>query len=160
MNENISVLVVDDNQDNLKVISNYLLKKDYKIALATDGESAFRILESNKIDLILLDIMMPGMDGFEVCAKLKAKKETMDIPVIFLSARSETDDIVKGFQTGGVDYVTKPFNKEELYARVNTHIQLKLAKDYLIQCEAFALNSRNQYMRTLYELGKILNRNK
>lgn len=160
MNENISVLIVDDNQDNLKVISNYLLKKDYKIALATDGESALRILESNKIDLILLDIMMPGMDGFEVCTKLKEKKETKDIPVIFLSARSETDDIVKGFQTGGVDYVTKPFNKEELYARVNTHIQLKLAKDYLVQCEAFALNSRNQYMRTLYELGKILNRNK
>lgn len=160
MNENISVLIVDDNQENLKVISNYLLKKEYKIALATDGESAFRILESNKIDLILLDIMMPGMDGFEVCTKLKEKKETMDIPVIFLSARSETDDIVKGFQTGGVDYVTKPFNKEELYARVNTHIQLKLAKDYLVQCEAFALNSRNQYMRTLYELGKILNRNK
>jgi len=160
MNENVSVLIVDDNQENLKVISNFLKEKDYKIALANSGENALKVLESNKIDLVLLDIMMPGMDGFEVCKVIKERPETKNIPVIFLSALAETDNIVKGFHIGGVDYITKPFNKEELYARVNTHIQLKLAKDYLVQCEEYALNSRGQYMKTLYELSKILGRNK
>ncbi len=160
MNENVSVLIVDDNQENLKVISNFLKEKDYKIALANSGENALKVLESNKIDLVLLDIMMPGMDGFEVCKIIKERPETKNIPVIFLSALAETDNIVKGFHIGGVDYITKPFNKEELYARVNTHIQLKLAKDYLVQCEEYALNSRGQYMKTLYELSKILGRNK
>jgi two-component system, sensor histidine kinase and response regulator len=160
MNEDISILVVDDNQENLKVISSFLKEKKYKIALATDGESAFKVLDNNKIDLILLDIMMPGMDGFEVCRILKDKTGTKDIPVIFLTARTETDDIVKGFQTGGVDYITKPFNKEELYARVNNHIQLKMVRDYLVRCEMDTKKSRDYFMRTLYELGKIMERNK
>jgi DNA-binding response OmpR family regulator len=160
MNENVSVLIVDDNQENLKVISNFLKEKEYRIALADCGENAIKVLESNKIDLILLDIMMPGMDGFEVCKIIKDRPDTKSIPVIFLSALTDTDDIIKGFQLGGVDYITKPFNKEELYARVNTHIQLKMARDYLVQCEEYALKSRSEYMRTLVELGKILSRNK
>ncbi|MEI6049144.1 MAG: response regulator [Bacteroidota bacterium] len=160
MNEDVYILVVDDNQENLKVVSNFLREKRYKIALATDGESAFKVLEANKIDLILLDIMMPGMDGYEVCKILKKKPETKDIPVIFLTARVETDDIVKGFQTGGVDYITKPFKKEELFARVNNHIQLKLVRDYLAKCEIDTKKSRDYFMRTLYELGKIMERNK
>ena len=112
--EDVFLLVVDDNQDNLKVVSNFLKEKNYKIALATDGAGALKILETNRIDLILLDIMMPGMDGFEVCKRLKENPETKDIPVIFLTAKSETDDIVRGFQLGGVDYITKPFKHKEI----------------------------------------------
>jgi len=160
MNEDINILVVDDNQENLKVISSFLKEKQYRIALATDGISALKILENNKIDLILLDIMMPGMDGFEVCRILKDKQETKDIPVLFLTARTETDDIVKGFQVGGVDYITKPFKKEELYARVNNHVQLKLVRDCLIKSELDTKKSRDYFMRTLYELAKIMERNK
>lgn len=160
MNEEIYILVVDDNQENLKVVSNFLNEKKYKIALAKDGENALKVLEDNKIDLILLDIMMPGMDGFEVCKILKEKPGTKDIPVIFLTARTETDDIVKGFQLGGVDYITKPFKKEELLVRVNNHIQLKLVRDHLVKCELDSRKSRDYFMRTLYELGKIMDRNK
>jgi DNA-binding response OmpR family regulator len=156
MTENIYILVVDDNHENLKVVGNFLKEKDYKIAMATDGKSALKILETTSIDLILLDIMMPEMDGFEVCRKLKENPSTKEIPVIFLTARTETEDIVRGFKMGGVDYITKPFNKEELFARVHNHIQLKLAKDYLVQREMDAIKTRDQYMRTLYGLSKIL----
>jgi DNA-binding response OmpR family regulator len=159
LNDKINILVVDDNHENLKVVSSFLKEKKYNIALATDGENAFKVLAENKIDLILLDIMMPGMDGFEVCKILKEKAETKEIPVIFLTARTDTDDIVKGFQIGGVDYITKPFKKEELYARVNNHIQLKMIKDYLVKSELDTRNSRDLFMRTLYNLGKIMNRN-
>ena len=100
------------------------------------------------------------MDGFEVCMILKEKPETKDIPVIFLTARTETDDIVKGFQMGGADYINKPFKKEELLARVNNHLQLKQVRDYLVKCEMDTRKSRDYFMRTLYELGKIMDRNK
>jgi two-component system, sensor histidine kinase and response regulator len=160
INEEVTILAVDDNEENLKVISNLLREKKYRIALAADGGSAIKILTSNKVDLILLDIMMPGMDGFEVCKIIKENHETKDIPVIFLTARSETDDIVKGFQAGGVDYITKPFKKEELHARVSCQIQLKLVRDYLIKCEMDTRKTRDYFMRTLYELGKILSHDK
>jgi DNA-binding response OmpR family regulator len=160
MNENLYILIVDDNEENLKVVSNFLKEQKYKIALATSGESALKVLEVNKIDLILLDVMMPEMDGFEVCMILKEKPETKDIPVIFLTARTETDDIVKGFQMGGADYINKPFKKEELLARVNNHLQLKQVRDYLVKCEMDTRKSRDYFMRTLYELGKIMDRNK
>jgi DNA-binding response OmpR family regulator len=160
MNEKNFILVVDDNQENLKVVSNFLKEMNYKIALALDGDNALQIVRENKIDLILLDIMMPGMDGFEVCEILKENPETKDIPVIFLTARTETDDIVKGFQLGGVDYITKPFNKEELYARVNTHMQLKLIRDGLCECELATRKSRDYFMKVLYDLGKIMDRNR
>ncbi len=160
MSDSIYILVVDDNNENLKVVGNLLKEKNYKIAMATDGASAFKILESNKIDLILLDIMMPGMDGFEVCRILKENPETKDIPVIFLTARIETVNIVKGFEIGGVDYITKPFNKDELYARVNNQVQIKKTRDLLAKTSEDAIKSRDQYMRTLYGLSKILSGNK
>jgi two-component system, sensor histidine kinase and response regulator len=158
LNESVTILVVDDNQENLKVISNFLNEKKYKIALAVDSKSALNILESNSIDLILLDVMMPGTDGFELCGMLKAKDETKDIPIIFLTARSDTEDIVRGFEAGGVDYITKPFNKEELHARVNCQVQLKLARDFLIKSERDARKSRDHFQKALYDLGKILRR--
>lgn len=156
MNKNVHILVVDDDRENLKVVSNYLKEKGYKIALALDGKKALKVLDENKIDLILLDIMMPGMDGFEVCKVLKQQPETKEIPVIFLTAKSETDEIVKGFQTGGVDYITKPFKKEELFARVDTHVQLKLVRDMLKDRMDESIRSRDLFMRTMYDLGKII----
>jgi len=158
MNENIYILVVDDNLENLKVVSNLLRERKYKIALAQDGLSALKVLEENKIDLILLDVMMPDMDGFEVCKVLQENPDKKDIPVIFLTAKNDTDDIVKGFQLGGVDYITKPFNREELIARVNNHIQLKLVRDYLKAAEKETKKTRDYFIRILYELGKVLNR--
>lgn len=160
MDESAHILIVDDNDYNLKVVGSFLKEKDYKIAFANDGESALNLLSQNKFDLILLDIMMPGMDGFEVCRIIKERPETKNIPVIFLTARIETESIVKGFQVGGVDYLTKPFNKEELYARVNNHLLLKKAREEALRREAEAVKSRDQYMRTLYGLSKILSGNK
>ena len=157
----INILVVDDNSENLKVVSTFLKEKGYQIALALDGPSALKVLAGTRIDLILLDIMMPGMDGFEVCVKIKEDKEIRDIPIIFLTAKSETDDIVKGLQLGGVDYITKPFRKEELYARINNHVQLKLARDLLKKYAEEYKGSRNSMMSMIMELSKIIeNKNK
>jgi len=160
IDEKAVILVVDDNPENLKVVSNFLLEIKYGIALAVNGESALQIVSENKVDLILLDIMMPGMDGFEVCRVLKDNPSTADIPIIFLTAKSDVEDIAKGFQLGGVDYITKPFYREELFARVNSHIQLKLIRDNLIKSELSSRNSRDYYMRVLLDLGKILGRKK
>ncbi|MCD4796081.1 MAG: response regulator [Candidatus Cloacimonetes bacterium] len=131
MNKDIHILIVDDNLKNLQVVSSSLKEKSYKIAVALDGKSGLEIAEKNNIDLILLDIMMPDMSGFEVCKKLKKLEKTKGIPVIFLTAKTDTDDIVKGFKIGGADYIPKPFKKEELHTRVDNQIQLKLAKDRL-----------------------------
>lgn len=158
MNKSIYILAVDDNLKNLKLVSNLLKEKDYKIALAADGKSALKIVEENKIDLILLDIMMPEMDGFEVCKILKSKPETKDIPVIFLTAKNDAEDIVKGFKLGGVDYITKPFKREELIVRVNNHVQLKMVKDYLVAAQKETKKSRDFFMRVLYDLGKIVDK--
>ena len=133
MEEDINILIVDDNQENLKVVSNFLKDKGYNIALSLDGPGALKILETDKIDLILLDIMMPGMNGFEVCKKIMENTEWQDIPVIFLTAKTETDDLVEGFNSGGVDYITKPFNKDELLIRVNNHLELADAKKQIIK---------------------------
>ncbi len=152
------ILVVDDNPENLRVVSTYLREKGYRIALAMNGEEAFDVLAGNAVDLVLLDVMMPGMDGFEVCHKLKKDKELADIPVIFLTARDETDDVVQGFRIGGVDYITKPFRKEELYARVNNHLQLKMARDMLRKHADTFKSSRNELMRQLMELARIFDK--
>jgi DNA-binding response OmpR family regulator len=118
------ILIVDDTPANIGVILSYLRDQGYKMLVAEDGESAIEQVAFVKPDLILLDIMMPGLNGFETCARLKADKETADIPVIFMSALNETVDKVKGFQLGAVDYITKPFQQEEVLARIKTHIKL------------------------------------
>ncbi len=123
------VLIVDDNPLNLQVLGNTLRKNGYKLAAAKSGPEALDFLQKKLPDLILLDIMMPEMDGYEVCKKLKEDENTKKIPVIFLTARTDTDSIVRGFEAGGVDYVVKPFNPAELLARVKTQIKLKQAFD-------------------------------
>jgi len=126
-----SVLIVDDIPENLQVLGNVLLQKGLDVGFATNGEEALEAVKYNKPDLILLDIMMPGMSGITVCQKLKSNPETQDIPVIFLTAKTQPEDIIKGFEVGAVDYVTKPFNSGELLARVMTQLELKKSRDLI-----------------------------
>jgi len=127
------ILIVDDVSKNLQVIGNILLEEGCEISLASDGKEALETIKSDKPDLILLDIMMPDLSGYDVCKILKSDDNTKDIPVVFLTARTETDDVVKGFQLGGEDYITKPFKKEELLVRINTHLKLKRSKDIILK---------------------------
>jgi len=126
------VLIVDDMPENLQVLAGHLTKAGYEILAAPSGTRALALIRNRKPDLILLDIMMPVMDGLEVCRILKSEADSADIPVIFITARTDTDDILQGFQLGAVDYVTKPFKAEELVARVRTHLELKGARDMLL----------------------------
>jgi putative two-component system response regulator len=125
-----TILVIDDAPDNLVLISN-LLKDLYKVKVATSGERGLKIARSNApLDLILLDVMMPEMDGYEVCKLLKENLFTRDIPVIFLTAKSEVEDEQQGLDLGAVDYITKPFSPPIVLARVRNHLALKAATDY------------------------------
>ena len=126
-----NILIVDDVPDNIKVVATILKKSDYKLFFATSGTGVLEKVQTTRFDLILLDVMMPEMDGFETCRRLKDSPDLKDIPVIFLTARNKTEDIVKGFQLGAVDYVTKPFHGAELLARVSTHLELKYAEQAL-----------------------------
>jgi diguanylate cyclase (GGDEF)-like protein len=127
------ILIVDDTVKNLQLLGSVLKAENYKIALATNGNQAVMIANDINPDLILLDVMMPELNGFETCKKLKSIHKTSEIPVIFLTAKVETEDIIEGFKVGAVDYVTKPFNTYELKARVKTHVELKISKDLLEQ---------------------------
>lgn len=126
-----TVLIVDDNPTNIKVVGLVLRPLRYKIVIATNGDQAIDMVERIRPDLVLLDVMMPKLDGFEACRIIKSKEENDNIAVIFMTALSDVEDVVKGFEAGGVDYITKPFNKEELISRVKTHIELKLTRDKL-----------------------------
>ena len=119
------VLVVDDTPANLNVVAEALGDAGFEIAIATDGERAIKQATVGQPDLILLDVMMPGIDGFETCRRLKASPLTCDIPVIFMTALADTTDKVKGFNLGAVDYIPKPFQEAELIARVTTHLKLR-----------------------------------
>jgi putative two-component system response regulator len=124
------VLIVDDTADNITLLT-YLLGNQYKNKVATNGQKALQIAFKEPPDLILLDIMMPGMDGYAVCRELKANPLTKDVPVIFLTARSQEDDEARGFELGAVDYITKPISPPILMARVQTQISLQQARKSL-----------------------------
>ncbi len=126
------ILVVDDIVENIKVVTE-ILNPYYENMFAINGGKALELVELDRPDLILLDIMMPEMDGFEVCNVLKSSKETQEIPIIFLTARDKTESIVKGFETGAVDYVTKPFNPPELLTRIRTHLKLSESTKIIAQ---------------------------
>jgi two-component system, sensor histidine kinase and response regulator len=126
-----NILIVDDAPKNIQVVANTLNKENYKLFYANNGKTAIEKLDNIDYDLILLDIMMPDIDGFEVCRQLKGKPEHKDIPVIFLTAKSDEESIIKGFEVGGVDYITKPFNKTELLIRVKTHLELYYSRKKL-----------------------------
>lgn len=124
--ENMKILLVDDDADNINLLQDILKLKNYQIFTAHSGKDAFTKARELQPDLILLDIIMPGISGFGVCRQLKNDSHLKYIPIIFVSACRDIKDMVEGFRLGGVDYITKPFNKEEVLARVKTHLQLKL----------------------------------
>lgn len=137
-----NILIVDDTPANLRLLTGILAEHGYKVRAAPDGTLALQAAQSDPPDLILLDIRMPGMDGYAVCVQLKADERTRDIPVIFLSALSEAMDKVKAFSVGGVDYVTKPFQTTEVLVRVETHLALrnlqKSLEQQIAELDAFA----------------------
>jgi phosphoserine phosphatase RsbU/P len=134
------VLVVDDAPENLHAVHS-ILKNDFKIRVATSGAKALELVMVKPYpDLILLDVMMPEMDGYEVCGALKSSPETRDIPVIFLTGRTEADDETKGFQVGAVDYIHKPFSPAVVRARVHTHLGLREAREQLARQLLFMNN--------------------
>jgi DNA-binding response OmpR family regulator len=128
-----TVLIVDDDEMNLKYLSSLLKNYGYTTISVSSGYDALLQLDNTTPDLILLDVMMPEMDGFETCKKIKEKPELMDIPVIFLTGRNYVEDLVKGYESGGIDYFIKPFIKEELLLRIKTHVELKKSRDFMKQ---------------------------
>lgn len=144
------ILIVDDTPENLLVLFSFLEEKGYKVLLAEDGESALQIAQCSAPDLILLDVLMPEIDGFETCRKLKAKPSTKEIPVIFLTALSETVNKVQGFKLGGVDYITKPTEQEEVLVRIETHLSLQRMRS--------ALALQNQQLKQRLDFEALLRR--
>jgi serine phosphatase RsbU (regulator of sigma subunit) len=124
-NSQATILLVDDTPDNLRLLSQILSERHYRVRAVTTGQRALETARLDPPDLILLDIRMPGLDGFQVCVSLKIDSKTRDIPVIFISALDDVADKVKAFEVGGVDYITKPFQYEEVVARVETHLDLR-----------------------------------
>lgn len=125
------ILAVDDTPASLKLLSDILREEGYSVRAAVNGELAVAAAISDPPELVLLDVRMPGMDGFEVCRRLKANRRTYEVPVIFVSAVSETEDKVRGFELGAVDFVTKPYQREELLARVHTHLEVRRLRNHL-----------------------------
>lgn len=128
-----TILIVDDMPNNLGALLDYLTNCGFEVLVAEDGESAIEQVEYALPDLILLDVLMPGIDGFETCSRLKSNQATKDIPVIFMTALSDAEDKVKGFSVGGVDYVTKPIQQAEVLARVTTHLNIRNLQQQLQQ---------------------------
>lgn len=131
--ENATVMIVDDNVENLHLIGKILNEEGYHVSFAKSGKQALEMVKVVCPDLILLDVMMPEMDGFETGEKLKELDKNGETPIIFLTAKTEKEDIVKGFDVGAVDYITKPFNIHELLARVRTHLQLKFSQKTVVK---------------------------
>lgn len=130
-----NILIVDDNPLNLQMLEIILRKEGYQTICAKNGQEAFQMVDRVKPDLIFLDIMMPGIDGYEVCRQLKASEQTRGIPIMFLTAKIDSEGIAHGFELGAADYVTRPFNRVELLARVKTHIALKRSLERVIDLE-------------------------
>lgn len=143
------ILMVDDMPRNLQILGEFLGKQNYRISIASSGSQAFEMIKEEEPDLVLLDIMMPEMSGFEVCKILNT--DYPDIPVIFLTAKTEPEDFINGFQIGAKDYITKPFNKEELLARVKAHLNIKKLTDQLKEKDAI-LEQRNFQLETVFDL--------
>jgi two-component system sensor histidine kinase/response regulator len=131
MDQKNTILVVDDIPENVEVLLNFLDQAGFKVLISHDGEMGLETAEYALPDLILLDILMPGWDGFETCQRLKANSKTKNIPVIFMTALSDTMEKVKAFKVGAADYITKPIQYEEVLARVNAHLQLRQQQLYI-----------------------------
>ena len=135
-NSNGIILIIDDNISNIKFIVNHLNHHNFETIIARNGKTGLERARFSQPDLILLDVLMPEMDGFETCRHLKSDSATKDIPVLFMTVLNETSDKLKGFQAGAVDYVSKPIQEEEILARISTHVKLrKLQKSLEIKNE-------------------------
>ena len=143
-----TILIVDDNPTNLGVLFNALNQANFKVLVAEDGERALGQIDRTKPDVILLDVLMPGIDGFETCRRLKASDAANDIPVIFMTALSDTVDKIKGFEAGGVDYITKPLQHEEVLARVKAHLMIRQLQQQLEERNEL-LNEKNRELEEL-----------
>lgn len=153
MDLNYNVLIVDDVSENIQVAMNILKEQGYEFSYALSGSEAMELLKNNSFDLVLLDVMMPDFNGFEVCEFMKSDPRLLDIPVIFLTARVDVDSIAKGFSVGGVDYITKPFHANELIVRVKNHLELFHAKRVLQQSNVVLEEQlKNKEIRILTEL--------
>ncbi len=150
------ILIADDEPSNVRMLGE-LLKNEYEIFVSGDGHETVHLAERIVPDLILLDIMMPGLDGYGVCRELKLKKTTAEIPVIFVTARKKAEDIVRGFEVGGRDYIQKPFYPQELHARVRTHIELTKAQEQLID-DAAKFEEMNRKLAGALEQMEIMAR--
>jgi two-component system sensor histidine kinase/response regulator len=144
-----TILIIDDDPDNLNLLSGILSKARYQVYLAPSGQLALKFMQSNLPDLILLDILMPQMDGYEVCERLKNSESTQDIPIIFISALPDVLDKIKAFSLGGVDYITKPFQEPEVLVRVENHLRLKRLSQQLI--DQNILQERNRMAREIHD---------
>ncbi len=159
MNENASILIIDDIPQNIQVLGSFLSTYTYNISFATSAKEALVLLNENSYDLLLLDVMMPEMNGYELCSLLKKDPQYIDIPIIFITAKSDSESIVKGFQAGGVDYITKPFNSYELLARVKTHLKMRqqsnllldinLSLEVQVQARTLELQNANQRLKLI-----------
>jgi serine phosphatase RsbU (regulator of sigma subunit)/CheY-like chemotaxis protein len=147
--------VVDDTPSNIQSLAATLKPAGYQVLVATNGQQALDVMAKVRPDLILLDIMMPIMDGFEACANIKANADWHDIPIIFLTAKTETADLVKGFELGAVDYVSKPFNAHELMARVHTHLTVDRLRTSVSEKNA-ALEKAQQQMSAELDLARAM----
>jgi two-component system, sensor histidine kinase and response regulator len=143
LNENPKILIVDDNLINIRIAAKILHDQQFNISFSLNGTDALKKANNIDFDLILLDIMMPDMDGFDVIKKLKSNSKTAPIPVIFLTAKSDPENVVTAFELGGADYVTKPFNGKELLSRVETHIRLRKSHNELALANQKLLESNN-----------------
>jgi len=150
-----SILLVDDAPANLRLLAEMLTAQGYRVRAATSGNRALTSARAAPPDLILLDIRMPGMNGYEVCQQLKAEQQTCHIPVIFISALDELQDKVQAFEVGGIDYVTKPFQGEEVLARVETHLALRRLQNQLQDANRKLMEANQRMERELALAGKV-----
>ena len=146
------ILVVDDTPANIQTVAGILKEKGYQLAVATSGKQALEVLAKVRPDLILLDVMMPEMDGFETCRRVKASPEWAEIPVIFLTAKTDPADIVQGFEAGAVDYVAKPFHSHELLARIHTHLTIDRLRRDLAEKNAELARAHQRELEAAYRV--------
>ena len=153
------ILLVDDTPEHIETAVTVLRESNFRVRIATKGSTAFKLIEQHQPDLILLDVYMPEMDGFEICRIIKAESEFSSIPIIFLTASNDAESIKKGFELGAQDYVVKPFNTSELLARVNTHINLKRQTESLLKAnhelDSFCYTVAHDLKAPLLSLSKL-----
>jgi DNA-binding response OmpR family regulator len=150
-----TLLIVDDNPTNLKVLLGLLKDRGFSLVIAKSGEEALERVNQPLPDIILLDVMMPGMDGFETCRRLKASEMTCEIPIIFMTALTDVESKLKGFEVGGVDYVTKPVEYQEVIARLNAHLTIRRLQQNLADKNT-ELQSKNEQLQQALDHVKSL----